>query len=54
MLSDYGDWKIDITRSSMFITLRLISLAFCYKDGDPKNEKAGDLSEREKSLKIVE
>mmetsp|Transcript_39240 Transcript_39240/g.37652 ORF Transcript_39240/g.37652 Transcript_39240/m.37652 type:complete len:359 (+) Transcript_39240:283-1359(+) len=55
MLSAYGDWKIDITRPSMFITLRLISVGFCYKDGDLDFKKAEEeLSEREKYHRIVE
>eukprot|EP00350_Pseudokeronopsis_sp_OXSARD2_P011365 CAMPEP_0170566792 /NCGR_PEP_ID=MMETSP0211-20121228/80064_1 /TAXON_ID=311385 /ORGANISM="Pseudokeronopsis sp., Strain OXSARD2" /LENGTH=158 /DNA_ID=CAMNT_0010888061 /DNA_START=212 /DNA_END=688 /DNA_ORIENTATION=+ len=51
MLSDYGDWKVDITRPSMFITLRLISVGFCYKDGETKEEELG---QREKYHRIVE
>jgi len=42
MLSAYGEWKVDITRPAMFITLRLMSVAFCYKDGDPKLKGADE------------
>ena len=39
----------------MFITLRLISLAFCYKDGDPNNKALEtELGSREKYYRIVE
>jgi hypothetical protein len=35
MLDDYGSWTIEASRSVMFTVLRLMSVGFCYKDGDP-------------------
>ncbi len=55
MLIDYGGWKVDPSRAAMFIVARLMSLAFCYRDGSTEvKDPETSLNRRQNYYKVVE